>query len=81
MTPERKKKLRVFLIIHWRELNGVVVYERRRIIEERCGQAKNLDNANEDALKQICKDYYERSFLCEPQKWDLEYVVLKRDDE
>jgi len=34
-----------------------------------------------DALKQICKDYYERSFLCESQKWDLEYEVRKRDYE
>ena len=34
-----------------------------------------------EALKQICKEYHERLFLCESQKWDLEYEVRRRDYE
>lgn len=30
-------------------------------------------------LKDICKEYYERMYLCEGQKWDLEHEVRKRD--
>ena len=32
-----------------------------------------------DQLKDICKEYYERMYLCEGQKWDLEHEVRKRD--
>lgn len=34
-----------------------------------------------DALREICKEYHERLFLCESQKWDLEYEVRRRDYE
>jgi hypothetical protein len=30
-------------------------------------------------MKDICKDYYNRMYLCEDQKWDLEHEVRKRD--
>jgi hypothetical protein len=30
-------------------------------------------------LKDICKAYYDRMYLCEGQKWDLEHEVRKRD--
>ncbi len=30
-------------------------------------------------LKKYCKEYYDRMYLCENQKWDLEYEVKKRD--
>ena len=32
-----------------------------------------------DQLKDINKEYYERMYLCEGQKWDLEHEVRKRD--
>lgn len=32
-----------------------------------------------EQLKDICKEYYERMYLCEGQKWDLEHEVRKRD--
>lgn len=32
-----------------------------------------------DQLKDICKEYFERMYLCEGQKWDLEHEVRKRD--
>lgn len=30
-------------------------------------------------LKKILKDYYDRMYICEEQKWDLEREVRKRD--
>lgn len=30
-------------------------------------------------MKDICKEYFERMYLCEGQKWDLEHEVRKRD--
>ena len=32
-----------------------------------------------DVLKDICKEYFERMYTCESQKWDLELEVRKRD--
>ncbi len=34
-----------------------------------------------DDVQAICKQYYDRLYLCESQKWDLEYEVRKRDYE
>jgi hypothetical protein len=32
-----------------------------------------------DQLKRIIKEYFDRVYLCEGQKWDLEHEVRKRD--
>lgn len=32
-----------------------------------------------DQLKEICKEYFNRMYVCEGQKWDLEFEVRKRD--
>lgn len=83
MTPERKKKLRLLLrkkaAEELKKEQERKAAERRRIIEERCGKAKSLEDANEDMLKDIVKEYYNRMYTCEGQKWDLEYEVRKRD--
>ena len=34
-----------------------------------------------DDLREICQMYYDRVYLCEGQKWDLEREVRKRDYE
>ncbi|CAB0038950.1 unnamed protein product [Trichogramma brassicae] len=85
MTPDRKKKLRLLLrkkaAEELKKEQERKAAERRRIIEERCGKPKDIDNANEAALKQICKQYHERVYICEGQKWDLEREVRKRDYE
>ena len=31
-----------------------------------------------DALKQICKEYFDRMYQCESQKYDMEFEVRKR---
>ncbi|XP_065083889.1 troponin I isoform X1 [Ochlerotatus camptorhynchus] len=83
MTPERKKKLRLLLrkkaAEELKKEQERKAAERRRIIEERCGKAKSTEDANEDMLKDIVKEYYTRMYTCEGQKWDLEYEVRKRD--
>ncbi|XP_046672249.1 troponin I isoform X2 [Homalodisca vitripennis] len=85
MTPERKKKLRLLLrkkaAEELKKEQERKAAERRRIIEERCGRPKNLDDANEDFLKEVIQEYYDRMYICEGQKWDLEYEVRKRDYE
>ncbi|CAL1685365.1 unnamed protein product [Lasius platythorax] len=85
MTPDRKKKLRLLLrkkaAEELKKEQERKAAERRRIIEERCGKAKNVDDANEVELKEICQMYHDRVYLCEGQKWDLEREVRKRDYE
>ncbi|XP_059051352.1 troponin I isoform X1 [Achroia grisella] len=85
MTPERKKKLRLLLrkkaAEELKKEQERKAAERRRIIEERCGKAKNIDDANEALLKRIIQEYYDRMYVCEGQKWDLEHEVRKRDYE
>lgn len=34
-----------------------------------------------DDLQEICTEYYNRMYLCEGQKWDLEFEVAKREFE
>ncbi|XKL65816.1 hypothetical protein PGB90_009236 [Kerria lacca] len=85
MTPDRKKKLRLLLrkkaAEELKKEQERKAAERRRIIEERCGHPKNIDDANEDLLKRIIKDYYDRINRLEDQKFDLEYAVKKKDSE
>ncbi|XP_013175159.1 PREDICTED: troponin I isoform X6 [Papilio xuthus] len=85
MTPERKKKLRLLLrkkaAEELKKEQERKAAERRRIIEERCGRPKNIDDANEEMLKNIIQEYYDRMYVCEGQKWDLEHEVRKRDYE
>ncbi|KRF94163.1 uncharacterized protein Dmoj_GI14711, isoform H [Drosophila mojavensis] len=83
MTPERKKKLRLLLrkkaAEELKKEQERKAAERRRIIEERCGSPRNLSDASEGELQEICEEYYERMYICEGQKWDLEYEVRKKD--
>jgi troponin I len=83
MTPERKKKLRLLLrkkaAEELKKEQERKAAERRRIIEERCGSPRNLSDASEGELQEICDEYYDRMYLCESQKWDLEYEVRKKD--
>ncbi|XP_035788564.1 troponin I isoform X8 [Anopheles aquasalis] len=76
MTPERKKKLRLLLrkkaAEELKKEQERKAAERRRIIEERCGKAKNLEDANEAELQTICKEYWNRVFGLEGDKFDLE---------
>ncbi|CAH1399984.1 unnamed protein product [Nezara viridula] len=85
MTPDRKKKLRLLLrkkaAEELKKEQERKAAERRRIIEERCGKICDVDNANEEKLKKICSDYHKRIGRLEDEKFDLEYVVKKKDFE
>jgi len=83
MTPERKKKLRLLLrrkaAEELKKEQERKAAERRRIIEERCGKAKNLDDASEDELRAICTEYKAKVDELESLKWDLEYETLRKE--
>ncbi|CRL04775.1 CLUMA_CG017835, isoform A [Clunio marinus] len=83
MTPERKKKLRLLLrkkaAEELKKEQERKAAERRRIIEERCGKPKMIDNANEDALSSICREYHKRIERLENEKYDFEYIVKGKD--
>lgn len=85
MTPERKKKLRLLLrkkaAEELKKEQERKAAERRRIIEERCGKAKNLDDASEGELKSICNDYKAKIDELESIKWDLEYATMRKEFE
>nr|KAF7425875.1 hypothetical protein H0235_008313 [Vespula pensylvanica] len=83
MTPDRKKKLRLLLrkkaAEELKKEQERKAAERRRIIEERCGKPRNVDDANE--VKRVLREYHNRITSLEDQKFDLEYVVKKKDYE
>ncbi|XP_052864110.1 troponin I isoform X3 [Anopheles cruzii] len=85
MTPERKKKLRLLLrkkaAEELKKEQERKAAERRRIIEERCGKAKNLEDANEEQARKVVRDYHQRINNLEVEKYDLEYVVKRKDME
>merc|ERR1711933_715300 len=73
MTPERKKKLRLLLrkkaAEELEKEQERKAAERRKVIDERCGQPKDLDNASEEQLRVICKDYFSRAANLESIKY------------
>merc|ERR1719447_1360030 len=85
MTPERKKKLRLLLrkkaAEELKKEQERKAAERRRIIDERCGQAKNLDGANEDAIKECLNVYQAHIAAVESDKYDFELEIMRKDYE
>merc|ERR1712227_102526 len=85
MTPERKKKLRLLLrkkaAEELKKEQERKAAERRKVIDERCGQPKDIDNASEEKLRAICKEYYSRASNLESIKYDLEHEVVIKDYE
>merc|ERR1712012_236958 len=79
MTPERKKKLRLLLrkkaAEELKKEQERKAAERRKVIDERCGLPKDLDNASEEQLAVICRDYHSKVYKLEGDKWDLEKEV------
>merc|ERR1711988_852566 len=83
MTPERKKKLRLLLrkkaAEELKKEQERKAAERRKVIDERCGLPKDLENASEDSLISICKKYYEKICAIESDKYDTEKEVEFKD--
>merc|ERR1711911_374441 len=84
-TPERKKKLRLLLrkkaAEELKKEQERKAAERRRIIEERCGQAKNLDDASEEEIVNLLNQFHQRICRLEFAKYDMEFEVRKKDFE
>jgi len=85
MTPERKKRLRQLLrrkaadeVKRQQELKEK---ERMKVIAERAGKPKPLNDANEASLMAICKEYYNRIYKLNEDKWDLELVTCIKEYE
>ncbi|XP_011161746.1 troponin I isoform X5 [Solenopsis invicta] len=85
MTPDRKKKLRLLLrkkaAEELKKEQERKAAERRRIIEERCGKPKIVDDANEETVKRVLREYHNRISALEDKKFDIEYIVKKKDFE
>merc|ERR1712001_626538 len=83
MTPERKKKLRLLLrkkaAEELKKEQERKAAERRKVIDERCGLPKDIDNASEDSLLSICQSYYARVTTLESEKYDMEKEVEYKD--
>nr|AAV91418.1 troponin I 2 [Lonomia obliqua] len=81
MTPERKKKLRLLLrkkaAEELKKEQERKAAERRPIFEERCGNPKNVDDANEDTVKRVVKRLPDR-FATLKMKVRLEYMLKGR---
>merc|ERR1712240_302260 len=53
--------------------------ERRRVIDQRCGQSKSTSGLGEGELKSVCQEYYNRICEVESSKYDLEKEVEYKD--
>jgi len=85
MTPERKKRLRQLLrrkaadeVKRQQELKEK---ERQRIIIQRSGTPKSANDANEATLLSICKEYHNRIYKLNEDKWDLELITCIKEYE
>ena len=85
MTPERKKKLRLLLrrkaAEELKRQQEAKANERRKVITQRTGQKKDLDKLSDDQLYQLARQYHERIAELENEKYDLEYLVCRKDYE
>ena len=85
MTPERKKKLRLLLrrkaAEELKRQQELKADERKKVITQRTGQNKNLDSLSDDQLVQLAHQYHERINKLENEKYDLEYLVSRKDYE
>merc|ERR1712038_1868537 len=82
MTPERKKKLRVMIRRHVarriQEQKEMEAKERRKIVDQRCGQPKGLDGMGDSELRRLCEEYQKRIVAIENAKYDIEKEVDKK---
>merc|ERR1712183_898756 len=53
--------------------------ERRKVIDQRCGQGKSTSGLGEGELQSICQEYYSRICDIESTKYDLEKEVEYKD--
>ncbi|XP_054158602.1 troponin I-like [Oppia nitens] len=85
MTPERKKRLRQLLrrkaADEVKRQQEMKEKERMKVIAQRTGTAKQTADANEASLIAICKEYYNRIYRLNEEKWDLELITCIKEYE
>merc|ERR1712008_605034 len=83
MTPERKKKLRTLLrkkaAEELKKEQERKAAKRHRIIGERCGIKKDIENSSDDELNKIVKEYFDKWFNLEGEMFFLQREVILRD--
>merc|ERR1712080_514712 len=83
MTPERKKRLRLLLrkkaTEELKKEQERKAAERRKVIDQRCGQPKSLEGVSEDGLIKLCEAYYKKVNELEGEKYDMEKEVEVKD--
>jgi len=83
MTPARKSKLRMLLRKKAAEElvkeNERKREERKRIVNDRCGEEKSLENIPMDGLREIVTKYYEHICQTESDKYDQELKLIVND--
>lgn len=85
MTPERKKRLRQLLrrkaAEEVKRQQEQKEKERQRIIIQRTGTPKSTADANEATLIALCKEYHNRIYKLNEDKWDLELTTCLKEYE
>ncbi|KAI7691515.1 hypothetical protein SSS_08342 [Sarcoptes scabiei] len=85
MTPERKKALKNLLrrkaAEEVKRQQEIRERERQKAISERTGKPKPTHDSNEAALIAICKEYHNRIYKLNEEKWDLELAVCLKEYE
>merc|ERR1712215_523742 len=83
MTPERKKKLRILLrkkaTEELKKEQEMKAAERRKVIDERCGQPKSVEGISEEEIKNICLEYFNLIMKVESEKYDVEFELMKKE--
>ncbi|KAH9417974.1 troponin I 4-like [Dermatophagoides pteronyssinus] len=84
MTPERKKRLRQLLrrkaADEVKRQQEQKERERQRIITERTGELRPLPD-DVDELTEICKEFHNRIYKLNEEKWDLELITCVKEYE
>jgi len=83
MTPARKSKLRMLLrkkaAEELKKEEERKREERKRIVGERCGEEKNLNDIPIEGLREIVQQYQDHIMATESSKYDLELKLVYND--
>jgi len=83
MTPARKSKLRMLLrkkaAEELKKEEERKKEERKKIVGERCGEEKPLDDIPIEGLREIVTQYYDHIMATESSKYDLELKLVFND--
>jgi len=83
MTPARKSKLRMLLrkkaAEELKKEEERKKEAKRRVVKERCGDEKNVDNIPIEGVREIVQQYFDHIMATESSKYDLELKLIYND--